>query len=784
LLYRSPRQRGPFDNLSLEEKLMLRGFLPTGAAVIAALSAGWGLCRPAGAAAGELPALNLADVPAADLSAGWGEASRDGDVSYRPAAKGGRRMVKLKAWWPADSLRPPENTVWVFEVRYRDVPAAPVVFHSHGGLGRYHAPGEVHRFGGSGDGKWKTAAVPVGSDQLIRLRDRREMTAFGVSAEADLPVASVKVRPATAADEARYNAETRAWIAAVQAEKARRAPLKVKPPDVKLGRPAGMAAFPCPALVPLLPDARPQPRRIGAPIEIRMCLNEIEGGAFGVYAHGADLTNVRYEVSPLTSSGGRLAADVTCRTAEYCLVPMRGGLRRFPQRLWPAYKVDIPKGRSHWFVFNLRTRRGRTRPGTYTGTVNIASDQGRASLPVKVEVLPIDLLTMDEAGLLMGGCVSGLVPARDVAFQTDYNQNATNLWFAGVQPGMTLKRGRLELDFTYLDEWMTSARKRGLKAVVWFLGGDPYGWPDTVSILRDLARIDKTGDENRRARIAWVKRQAAEENRNGILPEQRPLFKQWVRQVTRHAREAGWPEIILTPFDEPAKWVQGPYKKKSDYPGVIGTGPWIKPFFKDCCAAIREAAPKTRIYASIHHNRLPSQEGICFLPDIDVFCTNAIHEDPRLGEKVRAAHKDFWQYSGVGGGTAPDRARYTFGFYFAAFDSRGSLCWAYNWGRGFDTTEGRNWMYAWQTPFGTVPAPYFEGMREAWDDRRIIETYKKRLAKDPAAMGALNSILTAAARSRARGGRDTVSDFWAAVDDAAKLDKWRNRLLDRLAKAR
>ena len=31
-------------------------------------------------------------------------------------------------------------------------------------------------------------------------------------------------------------------------------------------------------------------------------------------------------------------------------------------------------------------------------------------------------------------------------------------------------------------------------------------------------------------------------------------------------------------------------------------------------------------------------------------------------------------------------------------------------------------------------------------------------------------------------GRDTVSDFWTAANDANKMDHWRNQLSDRLAK--
>ena len=135
------------------------------------------------------------------------------------------------------------------------------------------------------------------------------------------------------------------------------------------------------------------------------------------------------------------------------------------------------------------------------------------------------------------------------------------------------------------------------------------------------------------------------------------------------------------------------------------------------------------------------------------------------------------------GGDAPDQARFGYGFYFASFGSTGSLRWAYNWGPGFDTVQGGpSWMYAWQTPFDTIPSPSFEGMREAWDDRRIIETYRKRFAKDAEAMAVLAGIFKEAQGSRGAGGRDTVDDFWTAVDDVEKMDRWRNALLDRLCR--
>ena len=745
------------------------------------------LLVPAGAVAESLPTYKLAELPDGAFS-GWSAPAREGDISYRTASKGRLRMVRIKAWWSKDSLRPPEGKVYVFEVRYKDTATEPIVFASFGGLGSRHSPEEVHRFGGYGDGKWKTAQVAVGWDQLIRMRKAPAMTGFGIRANADLPVSEVKVRLATKADEVRHNAETREWVARAQAAKRKAVPIKVEPrkfgANMKLGP---VVAFAWSPLAPLLPNAQPTDQQVGAPIKIRMCLNELEGGSFGVYANGKDLTNVSYSVSPLVGSSGKLIADVIPRTAEYCLVRGRGRgpgrYKWYPQRLWPAYPVDIPAGRCHWFVFNLRTHRGKTRPGSYRGTVKITADQGSAALPVQVEVLPIDLLTMEEADLFMGGCVTGLVPVHDIEFAVDYNQNGMNLWFASVRPGMAIKNDKLVLNFDYLDEWMAAAKKRGLRGFVWFLGGNPYGFPHTMTIFREMALIDTRGGKKPLTRRQWVKLQAAKENRNKPMPAQRELVVEWVRQVAAHAKAKNWPEVILTPFDEPAKWVQGPYRVHGNYPGAIGAGPWIKTYFKEGCKIIREAAPDIRIYGSIHHiNYRGRGSGLAFINDVDIFCTNAVDEDPNIGEKVRAAGHTLWQYSG---GRYPDRARFGYGFYFASFGSRGSLHWAYNWGPGFDTTAGgASWMYAWHTPFDTIPAPLYEGIREAWDDRRVIETYTRKFADDPKAMAVLKKIFREARRSRARGGRDTVNDFYTAIDDMSKLDRWRNTLLDRLLRAK
>ena len=163
---------------------------------------------------------------------------------------------------------------------------------------------------------------------------------------------------------------------------------------------------------------------------------------------------------------------------------------------------------------------------------------------------------------------------------------------------------------------------------------------------------------------------------------------------------------------------------------------------------------------------------------MDVFCTNAIIQDEKAGDKVRAAGKDFWQYSFVGY-SRPEDIRYTFGFFFGYYDSRGSLCWAYNWENGWDTMQS-GWRYAWQTPFGTIPGNFFEGIREGWDDRRVIETYKKQFKGNEKAMAELTALLKDARKGRGQSGKSRVNDFFTGVKDPSKLEAWRNRLLDRM----
>ncbi len=742
------------------------------------------------AAAGPLPTWELAEVTDLD-SAAWGAKGKDGDVFYRPALAGKRSVLTVPTWW-GKGVRPPESAVYVLKVRYMDTATKPVVFLSHGGVGNYWSNNEVHRFGGSGDGKWKTADVPVSWDLVMRRRGDKDVTELEIRADKDLPVASIAVTRAGKDAAAKYAAETRAWVAAAQADKRKTAGLGKKQASIL---PAAWKArqivpFARTYMTEIFPNSAPQKGEAGAALKLRMARNEYETASLGVYANGKDLHTVNVDVGPLVSkSGAKLPCEVVVRAAEYAVVATGAkgkpkSYRMYPQRMWPAYGVDIPAGRSHMFWVTVKTLGQKVKPGKYTGTVLVQrhdvariDENTLAAMPIEIEVIDVMLPTMQECKLELGAC--GRPALGELKTLAEYNHTGMHIWFGGTQPKMTVTDGKLHLDWYYLDDWMGYARKLGMTHMFWFMGGDPYGFPDTMNLERDLYRA-MVGDVNVGRRTFLKKTNAKPEK---VLPELRPYYSDFMRQLAVHGKKNDWPRMIVHPFDEPAKWVQSS-KWKNPYHPVIGTGPWIKPHFEDSCALIREAVKgydNVVTGGDIHHvDRTGKKDGLVFLDDITVFCTNAIHEDQRLGDIVREAGVEFWQYSGCNDQSPAHRPRFTFGWYFAAYDSIGSLVWAYNAMGRFDTSGGGGWGYGWYTPFGTVETPFMIGLREGWDDRRWITLAKRT---DPAAAKALLApIYKEAIARRSKAGRDTVNDFYAEMASYEKMDAWRNALIDLVLK--
>jgi glycosyl hydrolase family 123 len=726
--------------------------------VLLALIAAKGL--PAGLVDTRLPS-GLKLPATLNFSSGW---QRQGQARMLSGKAG---VLEIGAWFSGN--RPPRGEMVVLELEYRDNLKSPARAEVYSGLGITRSWSELHRFGGLDDGKWKTARIPASAD-FIMGRLPENIVSFRIQDADGMAVRSARLVAARPGDEERYNAETRAWVARVQKK------ASVDPSYWDQARsPVLPGSWQDAPLVPyarnwmnlVMPVSAPREGEAGAPLSARMFLNEYETVQLGVYANGRALNDVQVSVGPLKDAKGKTVATAQVRVAEYSLVhgyTMKNYFAQpFPQRLWPAYPFSLEVGRSQLVYLVLHTDEASARAGRYKTEVTVAAaGLEPVTIPLTVEILPRRLLTMEEAGLKLGGCTTGLLPEFEMGFLNGYNHNMINIWYAGIRPELSKKGDGFEMDFRLIDEFMAAAKRQGINHHVYFLGGNPYGFPRTMHLPRTLASTVLGIDDR-----GWAELQGRDRNR--LPPQVAPLVTEWARRVRAHALEKDWPEVVLTPFDEPAKWHQ--------YSSSLGMLHFIKPQFKQQVALLRKGWPEAPIYGSIHHY----YGGIEFLEDVDIYCTNAVAENWDMPMEVRDAGKTLWQYSGTTDKSMPAVARYTFGFYFAGHGSVGSLVWAYNWGNRFDTMDGSNWMYAWNTPFDVVPMPYAEGLREAWDDRRLLETLKRTAAaKGVNLENFLSRLYAEFASSRGQGGTSTLDDFWEKAKSDLVMENWRARMTDKL----
>lgn len=758
----------------------------------------------------------VATVPPADATA-WAGDWRPADGAGRTLPDGGRGTIAIPAWW-GDGLRPPAGSAWRIEFEFRDASSTPLQVELFAGLPAWRS---VHRVGGHGDGEWRTARIPAPWDMVMRQPDSTGTAIAVRAAGAGTTLRAVRVlRGDARADEARWQAETRDWVERVQATA--RATAKLPPAetavlDANQSR-QRIVPFVRSWHRPIHLNGAPQAGETETALKLRLARNETEPAQFGLHAPVADVLGCTVDLAPdaLRDQDGRiLRASLELLAAEYAVVS-DGMLRA--QRLWPTHPVDIRKGGSHMFLLRVTTDAATAQPGIYRGVISIHGEAAEAQLPVEVEVLPLVLRTMAEAGLHASMCADVLQPRHELEFMAKANLDGL-CYFYYALPAELRKRSRTEfdIDFTVADDFMGNARAAGIRNVVYYLGGDPYGFPDTLGLVRELyRRVHYEGSDMMAARLELLRRMCAEEGR--LPPEVRTLLKSWVGQFLDHARTAGWPEIWLSPFDEPAKWVQKgsgsadfylstdqagqqvvtrvmardrePWLKDQaaagrtpELLGSAGAGPWIKPAFKDQCAAIHEARPDARIYASIHH----AEPGAPFRDDVDIYSSNAIHEDRAMGDYVRAANdprKWFWLYNFSGDAGDPANMRYVFGFLQAAYGTVGSVCWAWNWGGQFDSSTGSGpSLFAYTSPYGVITQPHFEGMREAFDDRRYLATLSHRAGaagKEAETAAFIEALAVKSGRNRPGGTWDNVAMLYRETQDANALDTLRSEVIARL----
>ena len=446
-------------------------------------------------------------------------------------------LVEGPAWWSGN--RPPAVEMVVFEVDYRDDPDLLVRVEVFSGMSSGDQYSELHRFAGTGDGAWKTARIPCPWDLTLLYLPSSAIRFRLIPEGRDAAIRGLRLVEPRSSDERAYNEETRDWVRRVQQSSAR-----VDPKYYELAQspvlPEPWAESP---LVPyhrswmdlVLPISAPRQKETTFPVSVRMALNEYQPLQIGIYANGENLSGVEVSIEPVTDEKGDLIVDSYVRVAEYSLVTSRITeieVEPFPQRLWPAYPFEVRDGESHMVWIVLLTSDKVSRTGKFSTMIRIKADGLEdITLPLEVEIFPLRLLTMEEADLKLGGHIRGLVPEHDLAFQREYNHNMADLWYGAIHPELTKEGESFSMDFRLMDDWMAAAARQGFTDVYYFLGGNPYGFPMTMDLERDLAKtVFEFDDEGWHA--------MAMENPDSVPPELAGHLVEWARRLgnTRNRR--------------------------------------------------------------------------------------------------------------------------------------------------------------------------------------------------------------------------------------------------------
>jgi hypothetical protein len=369
--------------------------------------------------------------------------------------------------------------------------------------------------------------------------------------------------------------------------------------------------------------------------------------------------------------------------------------------------VDLPAGAKSVYYLLFKTG-AETRPGAYTLRVGVAG----STLPVKLEVYPFQLRSADPFfyGAFCAGKDTNITP-QHLADLHEHGYDALQFFWGAVSVGLSNQDGKLAIDFTTVDRWISEVKAAGLRGpLVWSMGND-----------------SKSFLENRLSQLFNLPKEPPVANNKGCdrprdfsdiyNPELNRLLKELLLAIRDHGRTNNWPEIVILIYDEPTECLMVEHENRYKF---------IKSFW-----------PEVRIYG-VTMNRIAWAKSVAHM--VDIFVANGDYEAIR--KLADETGKPFWVYTGVSSRDAAG-IRHTQAWQPWKYRAESSWFWAYNYHNGdpYNDLDGypestASVVWPPRQPGGPlVGSVSWEGLREATDDMRYLRTLEWMLeqAKSPAA---------------------------------------------------
>jgi hypothetical protein len=374
-----------------------------------------------------------------------------------------------------------------------------------------------------------------------------------------------------------------------------------------------------------------------------------------------------------------------------------------------------------------------TPPGQYEGTVTFTCATGKASVPLKLRVLPFALREDSTKifGIYYRHPLDQAASAPD-AVSADYFRRKAELEHADMAAHGT-RNVVLSASIRPADAAGKFAFNAGLLETKLALG-KKYGFVGPVVMgIPTESVYEKYLHERPGSHLRGVKEPP---------PEFAREMTELVRTIEAERQRRGWPEFLYYPVDEP------------------GTDAVTVRFMTTVLQACKAAGVRTYVTADPTHEQFAPMR-----PFVDVWCTQPFSPEREVvlaDSKARGV--EYWCYpnhvNGENDHTPVAGARMTYGFGFWRSGFRTLIPWIYQASSGdpFNYLDGATMdFFNRSEPDGTpIPVAMWEAYRQGYNDYRYIHTLEERIAE-------ARRRATSAAASAATAAEAELQAIWRAI---------------------
>lgn len=385
-----------------------------------------------------------------------------------------------------------------------------------------------------------------------------------------------------------------------------------------------------------------------------------------------------------------------------------GEYHTVPKLLDPVRPVTVEPGRPQLYWLTLHVQ-PTARAGTYTGSIRIAADGKTLDLPLRLRVLPFRLAKSKPWMLYF---YNDHPDDAELYFRDMREHGMTSVILASVQERLSHEGDRAVVDFAKSDAFVAAYRKAGFTDSIVY---NPFHDRLATRLLELWGMADRFPKVINYGESICVFKE-------GEYPESlQQVYRQVVKDIHDHAKQANWPPMLYYPVDEP--------NSPED---------WRLTAARLEYRLTKETVPTARTFCTVYS--IPMMERLD--PWLDVRACHIIH--PAASAENHQTFQDYLRRAGgeIWGIDWPAmwddfwRARELAGFLPAKAGVTGMTSWTYyNPGPFSDEFhdlrgEFKQCLLVYRdADGGLIPTVTWEGIRAGVTDWRYIATLEDAIAK-------------------------------------------------------